>query len=214
LSTTFSGILHPGDPSGGDGSGGLNKIGTGTLSLTGGNLYTNGTTVTQGALAVSNTTGSGTGTGPVDVKAGTLGGSEIIAGVVTVGTGSGRGAFLTPGIGTNKQTILMIEGALTFNSDATYTYTFKAKVNKSKTDKVVANGITINSGASFNLSATAQGILTQGIVLTVIKNTAATPIVGTFSNLPDGAIVNVNGNNLQASYEGGDGNDLTLTVAP
>jgi len=33
-----------------------------------------------------------------------------------------------------------------------------------------------------------------------------------FSNLPDGAIVNVNGNNLQASYEGGD--DLTLTVVP
>ena len=36
----------------------------------------------------------------------------------------------------------------------------------------------------------------------------------TFSNLADGAIVNVNGNNLQASYEGGDGNDLTLTVVP
>ena len=29
---------------------------------------------------------------------------------------------------------------------------------------------------------------------------------------PPGAIVNVNGNNLQASYEGGDGNGLTLTV--
>jgi hypothetical protein len=32
------------------------------------------------------------------------------------------------------------------------------------------------------------------------------------SNLPDGAIANVNGNHLQASYGGGDGNDLTLTV--
>jgi hypothetical protein len=40
------------------------------------------------------------------------------------------------------------------------------------------------------------------------------PIAGTFSNLPDGAIVTVNGNRLQASYEGGDGNDLTLTVVP
>jgi hypothetical protein len=28
------------------------------------------------------------------------------------------------------------------------------------------------------------------------------------------AIVNVNGNNIQASYSGGDGNDLTLTVVP
>ena len=38
------------------------------------------------------------------------------------------------------------------------------------------------------------------------------PDSGTFHNLSDGAIVNVNGNNLRASYIGGDGNDLILTV--
>jgi hypothetical protein len=48
----------------------------------------------------------------------------------------------------------------------------------------------------------------------VISNTSVNPISGTFSNLADGAIVNVKGNNLQASYTGGDGNDLTLTVVP
>ena len=101
-----------------------------------------------------------------------------------------------------------------FNADSTYTYTFKAKGNKSKTDKVVANGVTINSAASFNLSGTAQAILTQGTVLPVISNTSATPISGTFSNLPDGGIATVNGNNLQADYQGGDGNDLALTVVP
>jgi hypothetical protein len=109
---------------------------------------------------------------------------------------------------------LTIQGSLTFNSDSTYTYTFKAKGNKSKIDKVIANGVTINGGASFNVSGTMQGTLTQGTVLTVIKNTAMTPIAGTFGNLPDGGIVNVNGNNLQANYEGGDGNDLILTVVP
>ena len=56
--------------------------------------------------------------------------------------------------------------------------------------------------------------LKQGLTLTVISNTSASPISGTFSNLADGEIVSVNGNNLQASYEGGDGNDLTLTVVP
>ena len=79
---------------------------------------------------------------------------------------------------------------------------------------MVANGVTINSGAQVNLSGTTQGQLTQGATLTLIKNTAATPIVGTFSSLPDGGIVNVNGNNFQASYSGGNGNDLTLTVVP
>ncbi|HEY3601845.1 MAG TPA: hypothetical protein VGK72_07795, partial [Chthoniobacterales bacterium] len=65
-----------------------------------------------------------------------------------------------------------------------------------------------------NLSGQTQGTLRQGLTLTLISNTSANPISGTFSNLPDGAIVTVNGNNLQASYEGGDGNDLTLTVIP
>jgi hypothetical protein len=56
--------------------------------------------------------------------------------------------------------------------------------------------------------------LTSGTVLTLISNTSANAINGTFSNLPDGAIVTIDGNNFQANYEGGDGNDLTLTVVP
>jgi autotransporter-associated beta strand protein len=214
LSTTFSGLLQAGTPGGGSGTGALSKIGNATLTLSGASVYTAGTTVSSGTLVVANTSGSATGTGAVTVAAGTLGGSGIISGAVTIGTGSGAGAFLAPAHGGNRQLTLTIQSSLTFNSDSTYTYTFKAKGNKSKIDKVIANGVTINSGAIFNLSGTAQGTLTQGTAFTVIKNTAATPISGTFSNLPDGAIVNVNGNNLQASYTGGDGNDLTLTVVP
>jgi hypothetical protein len=56
--------------------------------------------------------------------------------------------------------------------------------------------------------------LQQGTVLTAISNTSASPISGTFSNIADGAIMAVNGNNSQADYEGGDGNELTFTVVP
>ncbi|MDQ3198362.1 MAG: hypothetical protein M3Q46_04105 [Verrucomicrobiota bacterium] len=52
----------------------------------------------------------------------------------------------------------------------------------------------------------------MGLVLTLISNTSANAISGQFSNLPDGAIVTIGGNNFQADYLGGDGNDLTLTV--
>jgi len=98
--------------------------------------------------------------------------------------------------------------------DATYTYTFKARDNEARTDLVIANEVTINS-AKIKLKGKTQGALTPGLVLTLINNTGANPISGTFSNLPDGATVRVNGNNLQASYTGGDdGNDLTLTVVP
>jgi len=54
--------------------------------------------------------------------------------------------------------------------------------------------------------------LATGTVFTVISNTAAIPIVGTFSNLPDGATITIGDNTFEADYEGGDGNDLTLTV--
>jgi hypothetical protein len=48
----------------------------------------------------------------------------------------------------------------------------------------------------------------------VIDNRGHPPISGAFANLPDGGTVTVNGNTFQANYEGGDGNDLTLTVVP
>ena len=54
--------------------------------------------------------------------------------------------------------------------------------------------------------------LRVGTTFTAISNTAATPIAGTFANLPDGSIITTKGNKFPASYEGGDGNDLTLTV--
>ena len=74
--------------------------------------------------------------------------------------------------------------------------------------------MTIDSEAKFSFLPTGTSTLTIGQVFTVINNTAATPISGTFHNLRDGQIIAVNGSNLQASYTGGDGNDLTLTVVP
>jgi hypothetical protein len=70
----------------------------------------------------------------------------------------------------------------------------------------------IAGGATLTVGGIILGRLRVGTTFTVISNTAVTPIVGTFANLPDGAIVTIWGNHLQASYEGGDGNDLTLTV--
>ena len=203
-STTFSGVIQD--------SGGLTKTGAGTLTLTGANTYTGNTTVSAGMLAVSNSNESATGTGSVNVQAGALGGKGIMSGAVTIGTGNGRRAFLAPAAGTNVQATLTIQSALTFNADAIYNCTFRAKRNRATTDEVFANGITINSGATIALGGQTQGRLATGLILTLISNTSANPISGTFSNLPDGGIVTINGNNFQASYSGGDGNDLTLTT--
>jgi autotransporter-associated beta strand protein len=210
LSTTFSGTIGDGDS--GQIGGGLTKVGTGTLTLTGANTYTGGTIITNGILFVSNLSGSGTGPGPVNVNAGTLSGSGIITGAVTVGTNTGVQAFLAPSKGVKQPATLTIQDALTLNDDSAYIY--KLKTKHAKADKVIANGVTIDSGAKFSFLPTGTTALTVGQVFTVISNTAATPISGTFHNLSDGEILTVNGNNLQGDYQGGDGNDLTLTVVP
>ena len=198
----------------------LGQIGNGILTLRGENTYLGGTTIEGGKLVVANQSGSGTGSGAVSVTRGKLGGSGIIAGATTIGTGSGTGAFLAPAAatGTSQQAILTIQSAVTFNADATYSCTFKAEqhgdTTRTKTSMVIANGVTINSGAMIELIGHITGALSQGFVLTLISNTSANPMSGTFSNLPDDSIVTINGNNLQVSYSGGDGNDLTLTVVP
>jgi autotransporter-associated beta strand protein len=213
LSTVFSGVIQDGGIAGGTG-GSLTKIGIGKLVLSHRNTYTGGTTVKRGRLLVNNIGDSGTGTGPVQVERGKLGGKGIIAGAVTVGTGNSSGAVLAPGYlhGAASPGAITIQSPLTFNGDGIY----EMQVNSGSgiADEVIANGVTINSGAQFSFVDLGSGILVRGTVFTALNNTAATPIAGTFSNLPDGSIFSSNGNTYQVNYEGGDGNDLTLRVVP
>ena len=204
LNTTFSGVLQE--------SGALTKAGTGTFTLTGANTYTRGTTVSAGTVKVANTTGSATGPGKIRVNAGTLGGKGIIAGAVTIGTGSGTGAVLAPSIGANQPATLTLQKALTFKADSTYTY--KLNTRAATADQVVAKGVSIESGAQFSFQPVANKKLTNGAVFTAINNTSANPISGTFANLDDNSTFTSGRNNYQVSYEGGTGNDLSLTVVP
>lgn len=204
LSTTFSGSIQ--------GPGGLLKIGSGSLTLSGRNAYDLPTTVEGGTLIVNGTTGSANS--DVVVEAGTLGGSGIIPGRLFVGNGSTPVGYLAPAAGADKQSVLTVEQVLSFKSDGIYIYTFKAKGARARADLVVANGVTFLGAPTIDLQGTVQGTLAMGLVLTVISNTSANAITGEFGNLPDGAIATIGGNNFQADYQGGDGNDLTLTVVP
>ena len=170
-----------------------------------------GTNVESGILLVNNSTGSGTGTGNVSVTGGTFGGAGIVGGGVYIGTatGNGSGAILAPGKSGVKPGTLTIQQSLILQPDATYRVTLDSRIRRA--DQVSAFGISIRN-ASVLFNGVGAGFIPAGTVFTVINNTRPTPIIGTFANLADGSTVTVGGNTFQANYEGGNGNDLTLTV--
>ena len=203
LSTTFSGIISDGDL-----GGSFAKIGNGTLVLLNANTYAGGTRVNRGALKVNNTGGSGTGSGPVQVDGGSFGGTGIVSGAVMVG--NRRPAKLAPG--NHGRGSLTILNTLTFGQGGKYSWSFDSRTFQA--ESVTAQGATIESGALFSPLSIGNVQLPLGTVFVVINNIAATPIAGSFVNLPDGGTITIGSNTFQANYEGGDGNDLTLTVIP
>ena len=80
----------------------LSKTGTGRLTLTGASTFAGGTIVSEGTLCVDNLTGSGTGSGDLEVFAGaTLAGNGTIGSSTTID----NGATLAPGDPTGTLTI-------------------------------------------------------------------------------------------------------------
>jgi len=200
----FSGVIS--------GSGRL--MSAGSLTLTGANTYSGRTQVRGGILIVNNTTGSATSSGDVLVRLGLLGGDGIIAGDVTLDRGSQFSPpSLSPGIAVPPATdigILTIRKKLKFGLGALYPCLVDGGTGES--DLVVANSVSIDPTATLSLSE--NGTAPVGMTFTIIESTGSIPIIGTFMNLPDGGTITEGNNTFQAKYEGGDGNDLTLTVVP
>ncbi|MCP4442401.1 MAG: hypothetical protein GY810_26135, partial [Aureispira sp.] len=163
-----------------------------TVTATNFDIHTNGVA-----------TGTGVLVGGIDVETdGTLGGDLVVTGNVQVTTGGTINAGNTIGQ-------LTIDGNLTMGTGTTVFIDFTSGSTPGTTyDQVVVNGTTTISNAT--LAGNATGFI--GATLTILDNDATDAVIGTFSGLAEGGIINIGGVNYMITYMGGSGNDIELTA--
>ncbi|MGO9698725.1 MAG: Hint domain-containing protein [Xanthobacteraceae bacterium] len=205
---TVSGVIADmtgsNDPSHETGAGSVKMIGPGTLVLSGDNTYTGTTDVENGTVLIDGFNGNSAVTVG---NGGTLGGTGT-AGVVTVESG---GTF-APG-----DPSMFTVASLTLNSGAAFDEqiggTAPGTGGAGGYDQtVVESGGTISLGdATLNVSLVNSFTPSMGDSFTIINNETGSPVSGTFAGLAQDATFNVDGDLFQISYDGGGGQDVTLT---
>ena len=189
----------------------LAKDGAGILQLTNANTYAGGTVVNAGTLEVDNTTGSGTGTGYVDLNPGaTLAGGGSIAGMVTAGAGS----FIHPGDLYATAVANLTVGSLTVDP-ATFEFSLDSSGGSSQ---VLDTGAFTQTGTGLNtvdIAALGTSLLDQNYTLMAVADGGLSLSDFAFGNglTTESLVVGSNTYDLALGITGANSNDLILTVS-
>jgi hypothetical protein len=176
------------------------KTGPGTWTLTGASTTERSWTVDEGSLHVETSASLWASTATISVKStGTLTGSGEFGGSVLVESGG----TLRPGPTVGSFTT----GSVTLMSGALYQQDYGADVTQFK-----VNGTVTLGGATLVLPASATPIASA---YTIIDNDGSNDaVVGMFDGLAQGATVTLGTKTFYLRYDGGDGNDVTLSTTP
>ncbi len=190
-STTFSGIIS--------GAGGMNKTGTGTFTLTGNNSHTGGTGIAAGTLLVN---GQQPASFILIQPAGTLGGSGRVGNLSSFA----GGATVSPGASPGR----LSSGNVILGAGTVFRVELDGPIAGTQHDQLRVVG-SVNLGGA-TLQAVLNFIPTLGQPIVIIDNDGTDDVVDQFNGLPEGATIRLNQIPFVISYEGGDGNDVTLTA--
>ena len=191
-SSVFSGVIS--------GAGNLYKYGSGTITLSGTNTYTGTTHAQNGTLLINGYQPQS----PVDFyfsTTSTLGGIGVVGPIYATG-------LVQPGASPGCLT----SSNLTFTSTGTYHVELNGLTSCSGYDQMIVRGTNNLANATLNVSTGFTTPVPIGQQFVIINNDGVDPIAGTFAGLPNGAMFSVGGIGFRINYNGGDGNDVVLTV--
>ena len=179
------------------GSGGLSKLGMGTLSLTAASPYSGTINASNGILNVD----GGLGGAQVSLTGATLSGTGTVGGINAL-SGTVQPGGANPGI-------LHDSGSMALFSNTIYSIALNGTVAGAGYSQAAVGG-TINLGSA-TLSGTLGFTPTGNQLFTILKNNGASAISNTFQGLPEGGVTSIGGESFRISYVGGGGHDVVLT---
>ena len=182
------------------GPGGLTNSGTGLFELRAANTYTGSTTINAGRLSIE-------GSQPSSAVTVNAGGTLTGANTTTTGPVTVVGGTVDPGVSIGGVAIITVNGSFAMNAASTFVVDMVAS---SSFDRVAVTG-TVDLGSS-TLTVNPTFTPSFGDTFNIISNDGVSPVSGTFSGLPEGAVFSAGGTTFSISYVAGDGNDVTLTV--
>jgi uncharacterized protein with beta-barrel porin domain len=186
------------------GNGGLTKAGAAAsgLALTGTNTFTGITILSGGQLQVE---GAQTNS-PIRLDGG------VLTGRGWVGTITGNlGGTVQPGFhGTTFQNRLHSRD-VAFNSATTFRPLLTSVDADFDNSQLQVSGAVNLGGSALTVDLLGSFKPAPGRSFVIIENDGADPIMGTFANLPEGAVFGGAGLPFRISYVGGTGNDVVLT---
>lgn len=208
VSTFFGVIDHPAPNASGNKR--INKRGNGEQFFVVDTTYDGSLVVYGGVLSVAGQMAQA----PVYIDGGTLRGRGRV-GDVEVGSNVAAMSTLWPGDGASS---VMTTGAVAFSfGPSARLHIDLPSATPGTQGKLSVTGAFRpgdNDGGSLYVNPIGNPVPANGTVFEIVSKVSAGAVTGTFPGLPEGRSVYMGARNGKISYVGGDGNDVTLTVAP